>query len=151
MPPVRPVARQFPNCAFFSSALIAQTFFSRFAPLHHLTTSLSNTSDHNHGSCYAPSLVDPEGLPEGVLVRLQKRRIHSCEVLLVQVPGTVFRTAICSLTSSIDRATWPQTLKERFAELLPEKIEQIKALRKYDSLQLALIYPGVVSLTRPSR
>jgi hypothetical protein len=24
-----------------------------------------------------------------------------------------------------------QTLKERFAELLPEKIEQIKALRKY--------------------
>jgi hypothetical protein len=25
-----------------------------------------------------------------------------------------------------------QTLKERFAELLPEKIEQIKALRKYE-------------------
>jgi hypothetical protein len=25
----------------------------------------------------------------------------------------------------------PQTLKERFAELLPEKIEQIKTLRKF--------------------
>jgi citrate synthase len=27
-----------------------------------------------------------------------------------------------------------QTLKERFAEQLPEKIEQIKKLRKYDSI-----------------
>jgi hypothetical protein len=52
-------------------------------------------------------------------------------MLLLQEPGTkTFRLAICSLTSSIDRATWLQTLKERFAELLPEKIEEIKALRK---------------------
>jgi hypothetical protein len=29
-----------------------------------------------------------------------------------------------------------QTLKERFAELLPEKIEEIKALRKYAFAEL---------------
>jgi hypothetical protein len=31
----------------------------------------------------------------------------------------------------IDLGIGQQTLKERFAELLPEKIEQIKQLRKY--------------------
>lgn len=35
----------------------------------------------------------------------------------------------------------PQTLKERFAELLPEKIEQIKTLRKY------VTYPHPLSET----
>jgi hypothetical protein len=52
-------------------------------------------------------------------------------MLLVQEPGTAaLRSAACNLTSAIDRVILVQTLKERFAELLPEKIEQIKALRK---------------------
>jgi hypothetical protein len=38
----------------------------------------------------------------------------------------------CRLTNSA------QTLKERFAEQLPEKIEQIKKLRKYEFVYLEL-------------
>ncbi|KAK4156697.1 citrate synthase-like protein [Chaetomidium leptoderma] len=58
------------------------------------------------------------------------------------------RAAARSLTSSIDRVIWVQTLKERFAELLPEKIEQIKALRKehgskvVDKVTLDQVYGG---------
>jgi hypothetical protein len=37
----------------------------------------------------------------------------------------------------------PQTLKERFAEILPEKLEQMKALRKY--VELPLISHGTRS------
>jgi len=91
-----------------------------------------HTPHTNHGSRYASSDLHHEGLAEGTLARLQERRLHGCPVLLVQEPGTAPSVPpSCSLTSSIDLATWVQTLKERFAELLPEKIEQIKALRKY--------------------
>jgi len=37
------------------------------------------------------------------------------------------------MNPKLNRRSHPQTLKERFAEILPEKVEQIKALRKYVS------------------
>jgi len=84
-----------------------------------------------HGSRYASRFLYLEGLAEGFLLRHQKHRLHCCAVLLLQDPGTPPTPSVRTLTSPIDRAILSQTLKERFAELLPEKIEQIKALRKY--------------------
>lgn len=91
-----------------------------------------HNQDINHGSRYASSKLDHEGLTEGILAFLQEHCLHGRPVLLFQEPGTAWSRFACRLTSSIDLATWTQTLKERFAELLPEKIEQIKALRKYE-------------------
>lgn len=88
---VAPVARQFASCAFFTSSviLIARNFFFSFrfssttSPRPHPTHQIPN-----HGSSYAPSLFDPEGLAKGILVRLQEHCLHGGKMLLLQIPGT---------------------------------------------------------------
>lgn len=132
-------ARQIPPCTagaavFFRAWLVTNRSpetFSLFvlpSPLHNPPT---HRPDTNHGSRYASSDLHAKGLAEGSLAGLQQHCLHGRQMLLLQEPGTAtVRPAVCSLTSSIDRVTRLQTLKERFAELLPEKIEQIKALRK---------------------
>lgn len=108
-----------------------QSFLSTY---NHIPT-YHTPPDTYHGSRYASSDLHHEGLAEGALALFPEHRFCGCEVLLLQDPGTArpflaprWLPAISTL--SIDRVTRPQTLKERFAELLPEKIEQVKALRK---------------------
>ena len=56
-----------------------------------------------------------------------------CYSAKTQVGQTSSRAQTVSMNPKLNRPSHPQTLKERFAEILPEKVEQIKALRKYVS------------------
>jgi hypothetical protein len=130
--PERQTSPSSPKLFFFFLILpVLPIFFPTFPspqkPIHTYQTT-------HHGSRDASGHLGPEVLVEGSLACLPQRCLQCRPLLLVQEPGTPIvgpEPPPDHPACPIDHVTLLQTLKERFAELLPEKIEQIKTLRKY--------------------
>lgn len=144
-------ALAFFSLAFFKSRQLSSVFFlqSIYPSLPAACASALCICIHNV-YCHAPRFFRPENFSQGSCFLGRNHLLPSYPMLLRQDPGTspplgAVRTASkpprvgrdhqsglgrpC-LACPADPPSSCQTLKERFAELLPEKIDEIKTLRK---------------------